>query len=59
MADMLQAMNNKRKERQATLRKLQNAAKAEDAVLRSQKQLANTLKSAQIDQEFLQDSDKE
>lgn len=55
MAEMLQAMNNKRKERQATLAKLQNAAKAADAVLQSQKQLANTLKSAQSDLKGVQD----
>ncbi|HUB79272.1 MAG TPA: hypothetical protein VMB03_10770 [Bryobacteraceae bacterium] len=47
MADMLQPMLNKRKEREAILANLQQAAKAADAVLQSQKQLTNTLKIAQ------------
>ncbi|HTX34436.1 MAG TPA: hypothetical protein VME43_05415 [Bryobacteraceae bacterium] len=47
MANLLQPMLNKRKEREAILANLQKAAKAADAVLQSQKQLINTLKAAQ------------
>ena len=55
MADVLQAMVNKRKEREAILAKLQNAAKAADAVLQSHKQLANTLNAAQSALKGVQD----
>jgi hypothetical protein len=47
MADRLEEIAKKSKEREAVLTKLQNAAKAAESVTKSHNELANTLKVAQ------------